>query len=208
MRMQGQLDTALSAPRPLAGRARRRVRWPARASRRSSPATWSAPPTPRRRWPRPARPADHDRRRPARAQLRHVPGLHLRRDRRALAGPRRRAGGTTIRTFAPEGGETLRRVQRPRRRGLRPHRRRPCGPSIAVVTHGGVLDCLYRAATGASALGAPRSWELGNAAINRLLYTPRALHPGRLERHRPPRRRDDARRRQRGRPALPVPRRR
>jgi probable phosphoglycerate mutase len=33
-----------------------------------------------------------------------------------------------------------------------------------------VLDCLYRAASGLG-LSAPRSWELGNAAINRLLYT-------------------------------------
>jgi 2,3-bisphosphoglycerate-dependent phosphoglycerate mutase len=32
-----------------------------------------------------------------------------------------------------------------------------------------VLDCLYRAATGAD-LAAPRSWRLGNAAVNRLLY--------------------------------------
>ena len=48
------------------------------------------------------------------------------------------------------------------------------GRSIAIVTHGGVLDCLYRAASGI-ALGAPRSWELGNAAINRLLCTPRGF---------------------------------
>ena len=44
------------------------------------------------------------------------------------------------------------------------------GRTIAVVTHGGVLDCLYRAATGL-ALDAPRSWQLGNAAINRVLFT-------------------------------------
>jgi probable phosphoglycerate mutase len=48
------------------------------------------------------------------------------------------------------------------------------GRSIAIVTHGGVLDCLYRAASG-SALDASRSWELGNAAINRLLYTRRGF---------------------------------
>lgn len=45
------------------------------------------------------------------------------------------------------------------------------GQSIALVAHGGVLDCLYRAATRA-ALDAPRSWQLGNATINRLLATP------------------------------------
>lgn len=45
------------------------------------------------------------------------------------------------------------------------------GQSIALVAHGGVLDCLYRAATQV-ALDAPRSWQLGNATINRLLATP------------------------------------
>ncbi len=44
------------------------------------------------------------------------------------------------------------------------------GECIAVVAHGGVLDCLYRAAT-RTALDAPRSWQLGNATINRLLAT-------------------------------------
>lgn len=45
------------------------------------------------------------------------------------------------------------------------------GQTIALVAHGGVLDCLYRAATRV-ALDAPRSWQLGNATINRLLATP------------------------------------
>ena len=44
------------------------------------------------------------------------------------------------------------------------------GQTIAVVAHGGVMDCLYRAASRV-ALDAPRSWALGNASINRLLYT-------------------------------------
>lgn len=44
------------------------------------------------------------------------------------------------------------------------------GQGIAVVAHGGVLDCLYRAATQV-ALDPPRSWQLGNATINRLLAT-------------------------------------
>ena len=43
------------------------------------------------------------------------------------------------------------------------------GQTIAIVAHGGVLDCLYRAASHL-ALDAPRGWQLGNAAINRLLY--------------------------------------
>jgi probable phosphoglycerate mutase len=44
------------------------------------------------------------------------------------------------------------------------------GQAIAIVAHGGVLDCLHRAAMRV-ALDAPRSWQLGNASINRLLYT-------------------------------------
>jgi probable phosphoglycerate mutase len=44
------------------------------------------------------------------------------------------------------------------------------GRTTLLVTHGGVLDCLYRAAARID-LGAARSWELGNATINRLLYS-------------------------------------
>ncbi len=43
------------------------------------------------------------------------------------------------------------------------------GQVIAVVAHGGVLDCLYRAAAGMR-LQDSRTWALGNASINRLLY--------------------------------------
>ena len=45
---------------------------------------------------------------------------------------------------------------------------------VAVVAHGGVLDIIYRAATGLD-LQAPRSWLLKNAAINRVLWTPQSL---------------------------------
>ena len=45
---------------------------------------------------------------------------------------------------------------------------------IAVVTHGGVLDILYRMATGQD-LQTARSWGLRNTAINRLLWTPQGL---------------------------------
>ena len=45
------------------------------------------------------------------------------------------------------------------------------GETIALVAHGGVMDCFYRAASRLE-LQAPRSWQLGNASINRLLYTP------------------------------------
>ena len=44
------------------------------------------------------------------------------------------------------------------------------GRHVAMFTHGGVLDVLYRAATRQD-IQAPRTWQLGNAAINRLLWT-------------------------------------
>jgi probable phosphoglycerate mutase len=39
---------------------------------------------------------------------------------------------------------------------------------IAIVTHGGVLECVYRAAAGIS-LERPRDFEIRNAAINRIV---------------------------------------
>ena len=48
------------------------------------------------------------------------------------------------------------------------------GRTIVIATHGGVLDSLYRAAMGI-ALDVPRTWELGNASLNRLLYTPQGF---------------------------------
>ena len=48
------------------------------------------------------------------------------------------------------------------------------GEQIVIVAHGGVLDVLYRLATRQD-LQAPRTWALGNAAINRLLWTPDGL---------------------------------
>ena len=51
---------------------------------------------------------------------------------------------------------------------------RHAGGQIALVAHGGVMDVLYRAATGQE-LQAPRTWHLGNAAINRLLWTPQGF---------------------------------
>lgn len=72
--------------------------------------------------------------------------------------------------FLPPGGESLLQFQA---RCLATAQRlvgRHVGQCVAWVTHGGVLDVLYRAATGA-ALDAPRSWQLDNASLNRLLYT-------------------------------------
>jgi len=48
------------------------------------------------------------------------------------------------------------------------------GATMVWFTHGGVLDCLYRAATRIG-LDAPRSWPLANAAINRLLHSDQGL---------------------------------
>jgi probable phosphoglycerate mutase len=45
------------------------------------------------------------------------------------------------------------------------------GEQIVIVAHGGVLDVIHRLAVGLD-IQAPRTWELGNAAINRLLWTP------------------------------------
>ena len=42
------------------------------------------------------------------------------------------------------------------------------------MAHGGVLDMLYRLATGLD-LQAPRTWLVTNASINRLLWTPQGL---------------------------------
>lgn len=45
---------------------------------------------------------------------------------------------------------------------------------IALVTHGGVLECAYRAATGAG-LQSARDFEILNASINRLHWTPAGM---------------------------------
>ncbi len=45
------------------------------------------------------------------------------------------------------------------------------GNLIAIVTHGGVLDVLYRAAARLGLQDA-RTWELTNTAVNRLLWSP------------------------------------
>ncbi|MBC8056780.1 MAG: histidine phosphatase family protein [Rhizobiales bacterium] len=72
-------------------------------------------------------------------------------------------GGETLAAFYARSIETATRLA-----GLHP------GQTIALVAHGGVMDCLYRAASRV-ALDAPRTWQLGNAAINRLLYTPQGF---------------------------------
>ena len=76
--------------------------------------------------------------------------------------------------FGPEGGETFLAFSARAVAACARIAAAHAGRSIAIVTHGGVLDCLYRAASGID-LGAPRSWELGNATVNRLLYTARGF---------------------------------
>lgn len=76
--------------------------------------------------------------------------------------------------WAPPGGESLTDVRRRITRTAFELAARHSGEQIVLVAHGGVMDVLYRAATGQD-LQAPRSWNLGNAAINRLLWTPDGL---------------------------------
>jgi probable phosphoglycerate mutase len=76
--------------------------------------------------------------------------------------------------FGPEGGETLRDFYGRAVAAVLELAARHPGEQIAVVTHGGVLDCLYRAATRID-LQAPRTWQVVNAGINRLLHSGQAL---------------------------------
>ena len=76
--------------------------------------------------------------------------------------------------FAPEGGESLLQLRERTLGALNAIAARHPGEQILVVAHGGVLDIFYRAATGID-LQAPRSWDMGNATINRLLWTPESL---------------------------------
>ncbi len=49
------------------------------------------------------------------------------------------------------------------------------GQTIAIVAHGGVLECAYRAAVGMT-LGSPRDFPVINASVNRLSYADGKLH--------------------------------
>jgi probable phosphoglycerate mutase len=76
--------------------------------------------------------------------------------------------------FSPAGGESLLALRgRVVAAAERLAARHP-GELIALVGHGGVMDVLYRAATRLD-IQAPRTWALGNAAINRLLWTPQGF---------------------------------
>ena len=76
--------------------------------------------------------------------------------------------------FTPEGGESLLRLRERVQTTVERLAARHMGELIVLTAHGGVLDTLYRLATGQE-LQAPRTFALGNAAINRLLWTPQGL---------------------------------
>jgi 2,3-bisphosphoglycerate-dependent phosphoglycerate mutase len=76
--------------------------------------------------------------------------------------------------WAPPGGESLQQVRERVSRTIDTLAARHTGEQIVLVAHGGVLDALYRIAL-ALDIRAPRTWQLGNASINRLLWTPQGL---------------------------------
>ena len=77
-------------------------------------------------------------------------------------------------TFGPPGGETLQDFYNRIQKTLDVLASRHLEEQMVIVAHGGVMDVLYRLATQQS-LSSPRTWELGNTAINRLLWTPESL---------------------------------
>jgi probable phosphoglycerate mutase len=81
---------------------------------------------------------------------------------------------TRVPDFAPAGGESLLQLRERVVSTLDELVARHPGEQVMVVAHGGVLDILYRAATRLE-LQAPRSWDLSNTAINRLLWSPEGL---------------------------------
>ena len=76
--------------------------------------------------------------------------------------------------FAPPGGESLLQLRERIASTVTELASRHVGQQIVIVAHGGVMDALYRLATQLD-VKAPRTWALGNAAINRLLWTPDGL---------------------------------
>jgi probable phosphoglycerate mutase len=76
--------------------------------------------------------------------------------------------------WAPSGGESLTVLRERISTCVNALASQHMGEQIVLVAHGGVMDALYRLATNQS-VQAPRSWFLGNAAINRLLWTPQGL---------------------------------
>ena len=76
--------------------------------------------------------------------------------------------------FAPPGGESLLQLRERFAITVTALASQHVGQQIVIVAHGGVMDALYRLATQLD-VAAPRTWGLGNAANNRLLWTPDGL---------------------------------
>ena len=77
--------------------------------------------------------------------------------------------------FAPAGGgESLLAFRARVTQAVAELADRHPGELLLLVAHGGVMDLLYRAAT-RQELQAPRTWQLGNASINRMLWTEQGL---------------------------------
>lgn len=76
--------------------------------------------------------------------------------------------------FAPDGGENLLVFESRVKEVTQAIASQHAGEQIVLVAHGGVMDILYRLATGQT-LSAPRTWQLGNTAINRLLWSPEGM---------------------------------
>lgn len=77
--------------------------------------------------------------------------------------------------FAPtDGGEALLQFRARVLEAVNRLAAQHAGEQIVLVAHGGVMDVLYRHATGQD-LQAKRTWALGNAAINRLLWSEQGL---------------------------------
>ncbi|MFN9475670.1 histidine phosphatase family protein [Acidovorax sp.] len=76
--------------------------------------------------------------------------------------------------YVPEGGESLVMLRERIERTVFALAKKHPGEQVLMVAHGGVLDVLYRLAT-RQEIQAPRTWQLSNAAINRLLWTPDGL---------------------------------
>lgn len=74
----------------------------------------------------------------------------------------------------PGGGESLQELKERLSQTVNELAARHVGQHIALFTHGGVLDMLYRIAAGMGLQDA-RTWQLGNTAVNRLLWTPEGL---------------------------------
>jgi len=69
----------------------------------------------------------------------------------------------------PGGGETLLALHDRVEATMRALAARHPGSSVVAVTHGGVLDCAYRIATGLG-MREPRQHDLLNASINRIIF--------------------------------------